>query len=120
VVKRADGVWAYQLAVVVDDGDAGVTDVVRGADLLGSTARQILLGRLLGLPPLRYLHVPLIKDAATGLKLSKQNGAPALDSAHPLPALQQAWQRLGFARLAAQNAPAFLALATEKWAQRWG
>ena len=74
VLKRADGVWAYQLAVVVDDAAQGVTDVVRGEDLVDSTARQILLQRLLGLPTPRYLHTPLVRTA-DGAKLSKQTGA---------------------------------------------
>ncbi|MCX7961803.1 MAG: tRNA glutamyl-Q(34) synthetase GluQRS [Burkholderiales bacterium] len=76
VVYRADGVFAYQLAVVVDDAAQGVTDVVRGADLLDSTARQIHLQRLLELPRPRYLHVPVAVDAA-GRKLAKRTGAPA-------------------------------------------
>ena len=74
VLKRADGLYAYQLAVVVDDAEQGVTDVVRGADLLDSTARQIHLQRLLGAPTPRYLHVPVAVNAA-GEKLSKQTGA---------------------------------------------
>lgn len=78
VLRRADGFAAYQLAVVVDDAAQGVTDVVRGADLLESTARQILLQRALGLPAPRYAHVPAIVDAA-GAKLSKQAGALAFD-----------------------------------------
>ncbi len=78
LLLRADGQFAYQLAVVVDDAAQGVTDVVRGADLLGSTARQIFLQRLLGLPTPRYLHVPAALDAA-GQKLSKQTGAAPID-----------------------------------------
>ena len=77
VLKRADGYWAYQLAVVVDDADQGVTDVVRGADLLESTPRQIYLQRLLGVPTPRYLHVPVVRNA-NGEKLSKQTGALAV------------------------------------------
>jgi glutamyl-Q tRNA(Asp) synthetase len=77
VLKRADGYWAYQLAVVVDDAAQGVTDVVRGADLLESTPRQIYLQRLLGVPTPRYLHVPVVRNA-DGEKLSKQTGATAV------------------------------------------
>jgi glutamyl-Q tRNA(Asp) synthetase len=80
VLRRADGQFAYQLAVVVDDDAQGVTDVVRGADLLGSTARQIFLQRLLGLPAPRTLHVPAALDAAGG-KLSKQTGAGPVSEA---------------------------------------
>lgn len=118
-LKRADGLWAYQLAVVVDDAFQGVTDVVRGADLLSSTARQRVLGRLLGLPPVRYLHVPLILDPASGLKLSKQNGAPAIDTGAPLASLQAAWRALGFAPLAADGVETFLGEATARWAARF-
>lgn len=77
VLVRADGQFAYQLAVVVDDAEQGVTDVVRGADLLDSTPRQIILQRLLGHPTPRYLHVPAAVNAA-GEKLSKQTGAPPI------------------------------------------
>jgi glutamyl-Q tRNA(Asp) synthetase len=77
VLQRRDGLYAYQLAVVVDDAAQGITDVVRGCDLLSSTARQVLLQRALGLPPVRYLHLPLAVDDR-GLKLSKSGDAPAL------------------------------------------
>ena len=83
VVYRADQHYAYQLAVVVDDAEQGVTDVVRGADLLDSTARQIYLQQLLGYPPPRYLHVPAAVNAA-GEKLSKQTGAPPIGKAEDL------------------------------------
>jgi glutamyl-Q tRNA(Asp) synthetase len=77
VLRRRDGLYAYQLAVVVDDAAQGITDVVRGCDLLSSTARQVLLQRALGLAPVRYLHLPLAVDDR-GLKLSKSGAAPAV------------------------------------------
>ncbi|WP_434212020.1 tRNA glutamyl-Q(34) synthetase GluQRS [[Pseudomonas] boreopolis] len=106
VLRRADGYWAYQLAVVVDDADQGITDVVRGADLLDSTPRQILLHEALGLPIPRYLHLPLVLDAA-GHKFSKSDAARPLDDADPAPALRRAWGCLGqdAAVLAGQAAP---------------
>jgi len=94
VLRRADGYWAYQLAVVVDDAAQGITDVVRGADLLDSTPRQVLLQRALGLVQPRYLHLPLMLDG-DGRKLSKSHDAPALDDTDPLPALHAAWAALG-------------------------
>ena len=107
VIKRADGPWAYQLAVVVDDAAQGITHVVRGADLLDSTPRQILLQRLLGLPTPRYAHLPLLLDAE-GRKLSKSEGAAAVDPANPRPALDAAWVALGQdpAAVAGLDAPA--------------
>ncbi len=94
VLKRADGLWAYQLAVVVDDAAQGVTHVVRGADLTDNTARQILLQRALALPTPTYMHTPLVIDG-NGEKLSKQNGAQPLDLHDPLVALNAAAQVLG-------------------------
>ena len=116
VLRRADGIWAYQLAVVVDDAAQGVTQVVRGEDLLSSTARQRLLGSLLGFPPVEYLHVPLVTDE-TGQKLSKQNGAQALNLADPLAVLQRAWCALGFAPLPVKDREAFWAAAIPVWVQ---
>jgi len=94
VLRRADGAFAYQLAVVVDDADQGVTDVVRGADLLDSTGRQMLLQRYLGAPAPRYAHVPAIVTAS-GEKLSKQTGAAPLDPARPDAQLRSALALLG-------------------------
>jgi len=94
VLRRADGLWAYQLAVVIDDAAQGITDIVRGADLLHSTPRQILLQRRLGLPTPGYAHLPLVTDGQAR-KLSKSHAAFAVDARHPLPALRMAWALLG-------------------------
>ena len=115
VLRRADGFWAYQLAVVVDDAAQGITDVVRGADLLDSTPRQILLQRALGLATPNHAHLPLLRDA-NGHKLSKSDAAIPVDESNPVPALQALWQALGQAPLmnVPQRAPAhFLAVAAE-------
>ena len=109
VVRRSDGLFAYQLAVVVDDAAQRITDVVRGADLVASTPRQIFLQRALDLPTPRYLHVPVALDAH-GRKLSKHAGARALPDA-PVAALCAAW------RFLRQRAPdATPASAAQFWA----
>jgi glutamyl-Q tRNA(Asp) synthetase len=94
VLRRADGFWAYQLAVVVDDAAQGITDVVRGADLIASTPRQLVLQRALGLAAPRYLHIPVVA-ASDGQKLSKQTGATAIDDADPRQAIVAALVHLG-------------------------
>ena len=114
VLRRADGLWAYQLAVVVDDGDQGITHIVRGADLLDSTPRQIHLQHLLGLPTPSYLHVPVVTNAL-GEKLSKQSGAQAIDELDPLAALRTAGAHLGLASHA-QSVDSWLSDATAGWA----
>jgi glutamyl-Q tRNA(Asp) synthetase len=121
VLRRADGLWAYQLAVVIDDAEQGVTDVVRGEDLADNTARQIALQRALGLPTPRYLHAPLVL-AADGQKLSKQNGALAVDLTEPVVALAAAARVLGLPAQPAGPASTlgdWLAAATRAWADRW-
>ena len=126
VLKRADGLWAYQLAVVVDDAAQGVTDVVRGADLADNTARQIHLQRVLGLPTPRYLHTPLVY-ADDGQKLSKQTGARALSlrsDVDAVAALRRAARVLGLAAALhdgsdhCETPAAWLARAVPAWADR--
>jgi glutamyl-Q tRNA(Asp) synthetase len=94
ILCRADGVFAYQLAVVVDDAEQGITNVVRGEDLLNSTPRQIYLQRLLGYPTPHYMHLPVVTNAR-GEKLSKQTCAPPLDISRPIPQLMMALRFLG-------------------------
>ena len=113
VLHRADGLWAYQLAVVVDDALQGITHVVRGEDLADNTPRQIHLQRLLGLPLPQYLHTPLVLGA-NGEKLSKQNGAAPLDLAQPAQALRSAATALGLQPQAA-DVPALLAECVAQW-----
>ncbi|KRI00280.1 tRNA glutamyl-Q(34) synthetase GluQRS [Curvibacter sp. PAE-UM] len=117
VLKRADGYFAYQLAVVVDDGAQGITHIVRGEDLADNTARQILLQFALGLPTPAYLHTPLVLGA-NGEKLSKQNGALALDTRDPLLALKTAAAVLGL-QVSGTTVGDCLTAATAQWAALW-
>jgi glutamyl-Q tRNA(Asp) synthetase len=119
VLKRADGYWAYQLAVVVDDAEQGVTDIVRGADLLDSTPRQIYLQRLLGVPTPRYLHLPVVRNAA-GEKLSKQTGALAVqpgDESAAVAALLDAARFLGLPLESTDSLARFWQAAVPAWAK---
>ena len=113
ILKRADGLWAYQLAVVVDDAGQGITHVVRGEDLADNTARQVLLQCALGLATPAYLHTPLVLGA-NGEKLSKQNGAQALDLSQPLEALNQAATLLMLQPQSGEIADALAA-----WVNQW-
>jgi glutamyl-Q tRNA(Asp) synthetase len=95
IIKRRDGLFAYNLAVVLDDIDQGITQVVRGADLIEPTGRQMSLYHQLNAEPVSYLHLPLAVDRQ-GNKLSKQNHATAIDLQHPQPTLIRAMEFLGF------------------------
>ncbi len=115
VLLRTDRAWAYQLAVVVDDAAQGITDVVRGADLLQSTPRQILLQQALGLPTPRYAHLPLLLGE-DGRKLSKSDAALPVDVDAPLETLHALWRCLGQPPLPVvprHGVEGFLAAATE-------
>lgn len=121
VLRRADGLWAYQLAVVVDDADQGVTHVVRGEDLADNTARQIVLQQALDLPTPRYLHTPLVRGT-NGEKLSKQNGAEALPEGQEpqsLANLQAAARVLDLPPAQAATPHQALAQWTDAWRRRW-
>lgn len=117
IIRRADGLWAYQLAVVVDDAEQRISDVVRGADLLDNTPRQIFLQRALGLTTPSYLHVPLVFSAA-GEKLSKQTGATAVDGQRPIQELQAAALHLGLGVINASSVNKFLSQAVEHWCDK--
>lgn len=120
VLKRADGLFTYQMAVVVDDAEQAITHIVRGEDLADNTPRQIHLQRVFGFATPKYLHTPLVLGE-NGEKLSKQNGAAALELDDPLPALRAAAQALGLQI----DAPAdttlgdWLHSATQAWAKQW-
>ncbi len=120
VLRRADGLWAYQLAVVVDDAAQGISHVVRGEDLADNTPRQVHLQRLLGLPTPACLHTPLVMGD-NGEKLSKQNGAQPLDLSNPLATLRVAGQVLMGPDVAttAPTVSAWLAEAVVAWQARW-
>jgi glutamyl-Q tRNA(Asp) synthetase len=118
VLQRADGPWAYQLAVVVDDAEQGVSDVVRGEDLADNSARQIHLQQRLGLPTPRYLHTPLVRDAR-GEKLSKSNGAAPLDLRDPLAALRAAAVALSLTVPDSDSVADWLHNAIGAWNRRW-
>ena len=118
VLKRSDGCFAYQLAVVVDDALQGITHVVRGADLLDNTPRQVALQQALGYPTLPYLHTPLVL-AQDGEKLSKQNGAQALDLTQPMKTLDNAAQVLGLSHQTGSIQYA-LKVWTAEWARQRG
>lgn len=117
VIHRADGLWAYQLAVVVDDLAQGITHVVRGSDLQDSTPRQVALMQALGCPPgtiPRYWHLPLVLNAQ-GEKLSKQAGARPLDEKQPLKELNEAWSIFRLGTIDAPTTQAWLTQALERW-----
>jgi glutamyl-Q tRNA(Asp) synthetase len=118
VVAHANDYPAYHLACVVDDADAGITHIVRGADLSALTPRQIFLQRALGVPTPSYLHVPVMTDAQ-GNKLSKQNGAPAVDTTQPLATLAAAAAHLGLDVHHAQTPAELFAQAVTQWKARW-
>lgn len=113
VIRRRDGLYAYQLAVVLDDAWQGITDIVRGADLLDSTPRQLYLQELLGLPQPRYLHIPLITQP-DGNKLGKSYRSPPLTEDQATPLLLRALRALG------QNPGTELAYATPREVLNWG
>lgn len=114
VLKRVDGLWSYQLACVVDDAHQGITEVVRGCDLLDSTPRQVLLQRLLGLPTPAFMHLPLAVDDS-GHKLSKSTAAPAIATHDPRATLAHALRFLGQAVPATGDVAAMLHMAAESF-----
>lgn len=114
VILRADGHWAYHLAVVVDDAEQGVTDVVRGADLLSSTAAHVALQHALQLPAIHYAHVPVVANDK-GQKLSKQTLATPVEVANAPSLLQNTFEHLGLPRVAADVPAKMLEEARAHW-----
>lgn len=117
IIKRRDGLFAYQLVVVIDDIDQGITEVVRGADIMELTTRQLSLYQLFGVEPPKFLHLPLISKEQ-GFKLSKQNHATAIDVNNPKPELIQALNLLGlptFEELSDLSVAEIINWAVEHW-----
>lgn len=114
IIRRADGQWAYQLAVVVDDAAQSITDVVRGEDLLDNTPRQLLLQQALGLPTMRYMHIPLVKDQF-GEKLSKQTKAIPVSTESPIATLEELLGHFKLPKTGAGTLDEFWRLASEFW-----
>ena len=117
VVKRADGLFAYQLAVIVDDHDSGITDIVRGADLIDNTPRQLAIYKALGWKEPQYMHIPLVLNERHE-KLSKQGGARPLGN-NLMHELQQAWIHLGFEAFSTKNFSDFYEKASIQWRNRF-
>ncbi len=118
VVKRADGLWAYQLAVVCDDAFQGITDIVRGEDLLDNTPRQIALQRALGFSTPRYLHIRLVTNDI-GEKLSKQTRAAAVEADNALAVLAIAAEHLRLGAIKEKTLPSFLRTAVALWKEKF-
>ena len=114
LMRRGDGIFAYQLAVAVDDHEQGVTDIVRGKDLLFSTPRQIYLQQLLKIPRPAYAHVPLVTNA-DGSKLSKSSDAWPVDVKNPVKTLNQALDFLGQQQVQAESVAEFWPQAIRQW-----
>lgn len=117
IIKRADGLFAYQLAVIVDDHDQGVNHIVRGADLLDNTPRQIALYKALSYPIPQYMHIPLVLNEHNE-KLSKQSGAHPLKD-NLLEQCQWVWSFFGFSKVGAKSLSAFYRVAIEQWQERF-
>ncbi|MBQ8829222.1 MAG: tRNA glutamyl-Q(34) synthetase GluQRS [Burkholderiaceae bacterium] len=119
VLKRADGFWAYQLAVVCDDAFQGVNHIVRGQDLLDNTPRQIALQQSLGFSTPSYMHIPLVLGE-DGNKLSKQNNAKPINPTEIEQALLSAWNHLGFNSFPCDDLTQFYQRATLLWKEKYG